>query len=223
MALPAANVLGNPATITGDYQAAIEAQRQYLEDLSFTNISGQATANQVPSLEDMNGTLTDEQLGKSAVLSGHVRAGNTQIIDGLASSLTGLEVTSQSEGWFEVGPTGSNADVIWPILDALPNRARVLKIVAYLKHDTPSGYNHVFSLYVKKGETGAGTLITWEGNVAWRVEADNQGSSSENLENWTNIEVPLSSNKRFYIYWSNSGSYDSAHDCKIYYRGFIED
>lgn len=49
MALPAANVLGNSATTTAEFQAAIEAQRQYLADLAFSNIAGVATAGQLPA------------------------------------------------------------------------------------------------------------------------------------------------------------------------------
>ncbi len=49
MALPLANVLGNPATTTAEFQAAIEAQRQYLEDLGFSDIAGVASVAQLPS------------------------------------------------------------------------------------------------------------------------------------------------------------------------------
>jgi hypothetical protein len=93
--------------------SAVKAIRDLVALLNFTNIAG---------------SLSSTQLGIIDEVVNHTRAGKTQLEDDLSAPNT-LVITSQTAGtYFNVGPTGSGADVIWSALDDLPPEAVAIKV-----------------------------------------------------------------------------------------------
>ena len=73
------------------------------------------------------------------IVSGHVRAGNTQLASG-TSNLANYYVsgTIGEYTWTTIGPTGSGATKIWTALDVLPTEATILLTSVFISVSTNS-------------------------------------------------------------------------------------
>jgi len=180
-------------------------------------MNGACTAGQVPNLEDINGTLTDSQLGHSATVSNHHKVGSIQMHTGIydANYATFRFENSIPEGFFRtVGPTGSGADYIWPSLDSLPANAGILIVTVHACANVADGELGEFSIYCAHGDMG-----TEQSNISGLIfDMTGVGSSSHTLiSSAVQAYIPLNSNRVFKIKWYGTNEdYGGLH-----YRGFV--
>jgi hypothetical protein len=171
------------------------------------------------SLPAITGVATDAQIGNIAAISGHLRAGKTQLPVNITAQSIFEATTALASGAVEsVGPTGSGADNIWTALDLLPASATVLKIEVY-GFITGSSSSITGGLYMN---------ATWADNAdanesQYRVYfVGVQGSAVGEVNATTSyIEIPLNSANAFNMYWAST--FASSQILHLKYKGFITD
>ena len=157
----------------------------------------------------------------SDIVANHVRAGNTQIIDGSAGSGgSGLQIQSiVTEGSFETfGPTGSGATNIWSSMDVLPSDAKVILVDVFL-----------FASGSGVGQTNVRFYATAGGESSVTDTDDNElatalfrpTTASEEIGTRTSVSIPLDSSQIFRATWRAIG--DTNRSVQMYYRGFMSD
>lgn len=221
MALPNANVLGNAATTTADFQTAIEAQRQYLDDLDFStlpgtitagmvpdiqDLNGAATASQVPNIEDLNGSFPVGALGHDAAPTYHVRAGTRYMVDGTTGVMSNFSLDSETESvMHDIGVAQ------WSELSRVSATAKA--VILQIKIRIPNGGSTV-SAIVSSAAPGI-SITPNEDNAVAGCAGDGSGYAHFIFQ----VEVPCSSNA-IKMGWFKYGS--STPDIDLKYRGYIE-
>lgn len=169
-----------------------------IDGLSFSQISGAATAGQVPAISSLNGSLSDAQLGIVAQATHHVRAGNMQLLNTnstIFDDVIDLISESPSGSPISIGKTGSGATKIWPAMDFIPTEARVIILLVDV----------VGALYASSSAPSNARFANWR--------AVGNNNSNDNFQ----IFVPLSASNTFEI------GHDFATRAKLYYQGFLTD
>lgn len=175
----------------------------------------------VQSLVFTDDAGTDREIDTiSPVVTGHIRAGNTQLIDGEAAH-TALDVDSALiiDTWETVGPTGSGADNIWATMDQLPDNATILMVQVILDVDPNSAAAAVAAIWVTHGDdaTPAQTVDSLKASIVIDPDAD-VGLYTFRYE----VMIPLgATNQDFNLRYTVSGS--SAESIQLAYRGFLTD
>ena len=155
---------------------------------------------------------------KSTVITGHVRAGNTQLLNG-GVTVSGEEMTAQvTQNVFSTaGPTGSGADVILSDMDDIPTNATVVIFTLRLVFEFQfAGFGALKVFATKGGETAgqsdANNLI---GDLAGETGTGTVMRSS-NM-----IFIPLDSSRRFRVTYNETNT--DTIQAFLYYRGFMTD
>lgn len=158
----------------------------------------------------------------SPVIAGHIRAGNTQLVDGEGASATlSINANVTEATWESVGPTGSGADNIWTIMDAMPDNATILIVDLFVSLSTDSANTAQMAVYVTHGDDAVPAISANNNRVSFK-NLDNDVAITGNTGNLTRIMIPLgATNQDFQIYWDGVNN-DSAL-VSLYYRGFIAD
>ena len=153
--------------------------------------------------------------GPAPQVSGHVRAGNTQIVDGSVLP-TQFNVSSAISWntWESVGPTGSGADNIYPTLDQVPSSARILLFDFWGQHST-SGSIRYLRASVASGDVASPSYVNVLEMLVDTLSTDSQVGQR------TRIAVPCNSSQVFKLYIYRSGGSNGSINCA--YRGFITD
>jgi hypothetical protein len=202
MALPAANVLGNPATTTSAFQTAIEDQRQFIEDLVFSNIGGQATAGQVPNLQSLNGSLETNQINRIAAPANHTKAGTQYFYN--ADDLYQY-IESATANWLPVNVTS---------LFSVPTVTKAV-ILEVLLTPSSNGLDNTAAVYFDKGSRSGATITP---NLARQTVSFSGNTGSFRLP--IIVPVDLVSTDLFF---SALTSGTAVWTGRLYYRGFMTD
>ena len=153
-------------------------------------------------------------------VSGHVRAGNTQLFLG-RTALTILDVAADVTALtFEtVGPTGSGATNIWAPMNNLPANATILLARLDIAVD-PSGSSP--SQVTVWAQDGDGVAAVLDSNIIAKFISDQDtgitGPSGMQVEVMIPLEIV---NQDFKITWSSS--FSDINDVSLHYRGFMTD
>lgn len=182
---------------------------------------------------DANGDLKDSGVTtatldniteKTAIATGHVRAGNMQIVNGSNDDgiLTIVDVGTDwtEDAWESLGPTGSGATNIWTAMDYLPADATILIVDAYLRVTTQHPTGGSLILTARDGDS------TYDGvannqRIA-ELGNDGTGSTQEQSESMPRFYLPLNGSQVVDLHYTESvGVLNS--DILLYYRGFMTD
>jgi len=167
------------------------------------------------------------KLNGNAVVEGHVRAGNTQLMSGTPLSNSTLNtaatatyiVTSNSaeDAWVTVGPTGSGATKIWTALNQLPANSTVLLASAFIAVTTQStSQSGQVRLSVASGDAPTAP------DVATTQIASVQFDPASTIEINQQVMIPLNSARIFKVYWRDIANV-SPTSITLKYRGFMLD
>lgn len=205
-----ANVAAATASVDGKMAAADKTQ---LTTNTATLLANSTKLAGIEEGAEVNHTLSElKALLYPTEVANHVRAGHTQIWDGLADQ-TPYSITSVvTEGAFEtVGPTDSGADNIWSAMDVIPSTAKILLVSVSINYSPPAGAGSL-QVYFARGGGSAPSLLT--GNRLIYHQAD-----SIPLE-YIPLQIPLGlANQDFHIAWQ--GVNDGTPAISLIYRGFI--
>lgn len=176
------------------------------------------------ALGDWRCTNYERASGESVVatsllstVSGHVRAGNIQLVTGAVTSRTNFTFSSLiAAGTPEsIGPTGSGATNIWADMDDIPSTARI----------------GIFELNVKATASGAGiggvVVYACEGDTTLTVDVNDnaifeQGMpASQRLETQNMVFIPLNASLVFNLDYAEVNL--ASNTSLLIYRGFIND
>lgn len=166
--------------------------------------------------------LAPQSVSYPAVVTGHVRAGSTQIIDGDVTGRVnlGLQSVVTESTWETVGPTGSGADNIWAEMDDIPAEATILLCDLRLVVSPTDSNTAGIQVYATEGDGTAGPDL--ENNCIGWFASDHDGGITGNEGIWVKCEIPLEpTNQDFRVYWT--GSSNDAEFAILYYRGFRTD
>ncbi len=158
----------------------------------------------------------------NAELANHVRAGNTQVVDGdLTLNTLSVTVAVAEAVWESVGPTGSGADNIWVEMDVLPAAARILKANLNLTISPLSAASACeINVFVVSGDV-ASPVFSHYNNILGSI-SNQKETAADPLNVTMPVEIPLGLvNKDFQIYWNVVN--ESARFAGLDYRGFIAD
>jgi hypothetical protein len=158
---------------------------------------------------------------KDAIVTGHIRAGNLQHLDGTsADSANDFAVHSNlAENSSEsVGPTGSGATNIWTALDNVPSNATALILDVYLLLRRSDA--DITELTFAGGSASLGNLRRLGIGAEW----NDTGDILDEIVNSSQTLMPCDSNQTFLCRWNIIGTGGSA-DCKVLlrYNGFMTD
>lgn len=151
----------------------------------------------------------------------HVRAGNTQLYDGNAStSVFTASASLVEDTWETVGPTGSGAANIWDAMDVLPANATILIIECVIHATATSGTGDAYGIfYATEGDTTAAP------KNAQTTEKHSVQFDFNNIGDIVSVGgevlIPLeATNQDFQAAWS---AFDATVVVSLYYRGFMTD
>jgi len=199
--------------------SAVKTIRDMVANLVFSSVGGQATANQVPDIDSLNGSLSNAKQGIASLQSGHVRAGNMQLVTGADMAAPLFQVTGlpSNSTWESVGKTGSGKDNIWSALDNLPSNATVLIVslrVAILSSSTSAPYVSV------RAASDAVATPGLDAHTLYRLEFEPHQSSSQVHSQEVTCYIPLSNAAFKLSYYLEAAT---ANYVTLYYRGFLTD
>lgn len=156
-----------------------------------------------------------------AVVSGHIRAGNTQIVDGGTGTIAFDVSSNVTQSTYEtLGPTGSGATNIWSQLDVLPSNATILLADARMSLSSASGVPATLQFFATDGDSTEATASATKNLIAG-LTLDFDAAITGNSYTWTRIMIPLNSSQVFRATWAAANT-DSS-DVFLYYRGFMTD
>tara|TARA_R110000803_G_scaffold79057_2_gene144455 strand:+ start:1901 stop:3127 length:1227 start_codon:yes stop_codon:yes gene_type:complete len=172
--------------------------------LYFTNDAG----------DDIN---LSEGVGIESAVSGHVRAGNTQLVTG-TTTLANYNVSNSiaENTWVTVGPTGSGATQIWAALDVLPTTATILLASVFISVTTNSSAQpgqmrfNAASGDVVSPNTHNTQIAAIGFDPASTISLTEQGM------------IPLGAGRIFKAYWLDIANVVPS-DVSLGYRGFMTD
>lgn len=163
---------------------------------------------------------------RPSAVTGHIRAGRTQIYDGNSGSPPGTDdqiivQSSVSEAtWTTIGPTGSGATIIWNALDSLPATARALIANVSLMLTSEHATNeHDLLIFAAAGGV---TPYQYSSSRVGRVVFDNIAVGSM-IGNDSMQFIPMNTSRIFQIYWGGINVSASNVLAILAYRGFLTD
>ena len=165
---------------------------------------------------------TDFYLSPPPKVSGHIRAGNTQLLSGAAAvtgvTITGLMVSGTEETF---GPTGSGATNVWAAMDVIPSNATILIVgvsIDVLQDSTVTAGS--VTVYASNGDDAS--YGTGDANIIGRAESYTADTSHrDGDENYATAYIPLGpTNQDFYAEYVAVNCTATVH---LYYLGFMTD
>jgi hypothetical protein len=188
-----------------------------LLSLSGGAMTGAITTNSTFDGRDISvdGTKLDTLTPTAAVVSGHVKSGYMQLVDG-SESLTGFSVTNGvAEGTFETfGPTGSGATNILADMDDIPAGSGVaLFLIEGYVTATNSGNG---SVIVRAAKAGITPSVTFSDNQIFGIRAI--GSSSSAGASFV-VFIPLNSSRVFQLTYEEQNQ--ASVQVTMLYKGFV--
>jgi len=166
--------------------------------------------------------LTPQSVSYPAVVTGHVRAGNAQIIDGDVTARASINLVSTltKNTWETIGPTGSGATNIWAEMDDIPAEATMLLVSVRMGVSTTDSNTAGLQVYVTEGD-GTASQDLEDNSLAW-FASDHDGAITGTDAIMFQTLIPLEpTNQDFRALW-NSSSTDVEYAI-LYYRGFMTD
>jgi len=156
-----------------------------------------------------------------SAVTGHVRAGNTQILSGANTSYAAFDVDGgvTENTWESIGPTGSSADNIWASLDDVPSTATILLVDVYIEISTGSSVGALCKIDIaQEGVTPSSD----QADITQYYESAYHGSdlAGDDLKH-SRLMIPLDSSQRFQARWFVSN--EDNINILFYYRGFMTD
>lgn len=181
------------------------------------------TYNYTTDITTFTGKLQEN--GKDVVtteppVTGHVRSGNTQLVNGAHSSSTlAINPVVTHNTWESIGPTGSGADNIWTALDQLPANASAVIIDIYGYMSQAGAAAAVLSAYATSGDV-VSPVADAINNRIYAFQIDNDGITGIHAM-MHRVTIPLNSLSVFKLLWVVSGN--GSVNIIGYYRGFMTD
>lgn len=156
-----------------------------------------------------------------AEVANHVRAGDTQIIDGSAGSggsVLTIDTVTPQDTFETFGPTGSGATNIWATMDDIPSGASVLLVTLELSATSNGSSFCEVEFFATAGSESSTTVRADNrlGNAIFDPDA-----SGETFRTVYSIMIPLDSSQVFRATWTSTNA--SAQAVEMYYRGFMAD
>lgn len=163
----------------------------------------------------------DYYLSPPPTVTGHIRAGNVQIVDG-DTTLSTFSISSSitESSWESVGPTGSGADNIWADMDNLPSNATILIVDWRIQFDIGASGASA-SIYAVNGDVSSPSASAINNGIAQFV-MDQDADITGNQIAWGRTEIPLGpTNQDLKMYWTCTD--EDSVSIVMYYRGFMTD
>ena len=180
-------------------------------------IDGAITTNSTIDGRDIavDGTKLDTLTPTAAVVSGHVKSGYMQLVDGSGSKATFNITGGISAGTFETfGPTGSGATNILSDMDDIPAGSGIaLFLMTGYITATNSGNG---SLTVRAAKAGITPDVTFDNNTVFGIRA--LGSSADAAANYV-VFIPLNSDRVFQLTYNSGGN--TSESAYMRYKGFV--
>jgi hypothetical protein len=166
---------------------------------------------------DQTGEEIRTAIGIPSAVTGHVRAGNTQLVTG-TTTLANYNVSNNiaENTWVTVGPTGSGATQIWAALDVLPTTATILLASVFISVTTNSSAQpgqmrfNAASGDVVSPNTNNTQIAAIGFDPASTIALTEQGM------------IPLGAGRIFKAYWRDIANVVPS-DVSLGYRGFMTD
>ncbi len=160
----------------------------------------------------------------SPIITGHIRAGNTQLWDG-EGTLTGelaVHTDLTEDTWETVGPTGSGADNVWADMDRLPSNATILIVDCEATVSTGDASSIFFFIYATHGDDATPAASELSNQIFW-YGVDHDADIAGNERSTARLYIPLgATNQDFNLNWKVTGLTDS-EEIHFRYRGFMTD
>jgi len=165
--------------------------------------------------------IADGDLVYPAEVSGHVRSGNSQFINGATTYGTfDVQANITENLWESVGPTGSSATNIWTAMDDIPDEATMLLGQCYLATSPAAvGEAFIIAYIAQNGITPVLSLAATE--IARLYAATTAATLTHAIS--VPFQVPLDGSLRFQASWDEANSNTDERIVRLYYRGFRSD
>ena len=194
-----------------------EANTNAFTDAEQTKLAGiEAGAEVNLSLSELRNLLYPAQV------TGHIRAGNKQLIDGDTTTPGfNLSISVAEATWESVGPTGSLADNIWTAMDVIPAAATILVVDILIAVSTSGASAAQNVIYATHGDIATPSISSSNNRIA-RFSLDFDSAQGEENQIMIRTEIPLGpTNQDFKIYWDRLNA--DLYTIQLFYRGFIAD
>ena len=153
------------------------------------------------------------------LVSGHVRAGNTQITDGkVAASFFAVQNVITAGTFETVGATGSGATNIFAGMDSLPATATILLVDVAMTMSQSGTDAGILEFYAKTDGLGSSDA---DAKLAI-LEVDADADISGDQKSLQRIMIPLDSNQLFSATWTTTNT-DGVDIVSLTYKGFMTD
>ena len=205
--------VGNATTLTVD---AITGQTALTSGLASTD---ELLVNDGGVIKRMDISVL-EDFFYPAQATGHIRAGNTQILDGnTATTAFDLDANITESTFETVGPTGSGATNILSDMDEIPSTGTIVMFDCYIELISSGASPAELAVYACKGDVSPS--VNQERNTVARFVND-PGVSGQEYKTWTRVFIPLDSSQIFKLTWTMNNE-TGGSGIKFYYRGFMTD
>jgi len=197
----------------------------YIGDDTFRNqMDGDPSdiRDRIGAATSVQGTLADNSVQKSTVITGHVRVGNTQLWNGRAGQGSTIDIASvMAEGVYEtIGATGSGADNVWAAMNVIPSNAKAILVNFRVQFINASLGESELTCAISDGDDASPSVGDMVKIVDY-IQAENQDSNPPTSFNIMAV-LPLgATNKDFYAYWTESDT--ELASIVLDYRGFMTD
>lgn len=165
-------------------------------------------------------TVGGEDVVNAPIATSHIRAGNTQLINGditITPEAVSLDVIEDT--WESYGPTGSGADNIWEDMDLIDPRAKVIVADIGLSFSTFDIAPAALDVYVVSGDIVSPTKSANNNRIAALSYDPNSASAS--IGQAVQVKIPLDGSQVFKVLWE--GTNEIGASVGFRYRGFITD
>ena len=151
------------------------------------------------------------------IVTGHVRAGNTQLVTGTTTRANYYVSGNIAEyTWTTIGPTGSGATKIWTALDVLPTEATIFLTSVFISVSTNSSAQPgQMRAYAASGDVASPNLTNTQ--IA-SIGFDPASTIALNEQ----AMIPLGAGRIFKFLWQDIANV-SPSDVSLGYRGFMTD
>ena len=157
-----------------------------------------------------------------AQVSGHIRAGNTQLLSG-AAAVTGVTLSTLMVSGTEetFGPTGSGATNIWAGIDVIPSTATILIVglnVQIIQDATVTA--GTVSVFASNGDDAS--YATGDANIIGLAKSYTASTADrDGVDTYTVCHIPLGpTNQDFYLEYVSA---NCSPTIQLYYLGFMTD